>query len=111
MKLGERDVRVAARLCSFSFVEFARPHRCDQRPVSADGAPLVAPPAQPDRFERDAWEPEGREKMAMSAADDQPRSFIASGSAATLAIPTSHRRRCFLRVRRIILLLPLSPYL
>src|SRR5262245_54548405 len=51
--------------------QVALSHRRDDRPMSAHRTTLEPPPAETKRLERDSRNPDRREEVAPSAADDQ----------------------------------------
>lgn len=70
--LGQRKVVLRARATLLFGAEFRVPHRGHQAPVMAHRTPLESQPAQTEGLDGCAWHPNGREQMAIPAADDQP---------------------------------------
>src|SRR4051812_20620111 len=66
----------------------AATHRRDERPVVADRAALEAPDPEPQRIERDARDPQRRERVALAAAD---RDLAGEAVAAPAQLDRLHR--------------------
>src|SRR5580693_2878105 len=70
MRSRHQVVVVAGRERALGFRQVARLDQADQVNVAADRAPLDPPQAEPDRLERPAGDPRGREQVTRPAADE-----------------------------------------